>query len=180
MTNDKSQIISSASPGQPVIVTGWRELPTAGDQLLQPYAEGSKGEDEVKQALANRLREKERKALLADAEVINKKRAEERERQEAEEVKLEAIKAEGGDVNATLRMEERKAKAEEAQRNEKELRLLIRADVSGTVEAVVGALEGIGNKEVGTKIIFAGVGDVSEADVAMAEASDGKHLMHEP
>jgi translation initiation factor IF-2 len=52
--------------------------------------------------------------------------------------------------------------------------LIIKGDVSGTVEAVVGSLEGIGNKEAGVKIIHTGVGEVGESDVSMAEASQGK------
>ena len=48
--------------------------------------------------------------------------------------------------------------------------------MSGTVEAVVGSLEGIGNKEAGVKIIHTGVGEVGESDVSMAEASQGKPI----
>jgi len=60
--------------------------------------------------------------------------------------------------------------------------LIIKGDVSGTVEAVVGSLEGIGNKEAGVKIIHTGVGEVGESDVSMAEASQGElmSLLQEP
>jgi translation initiation factor IF-2 len=172
--DDKNQPIKSASPGMPVTVTGWKDLPLAGDQILQPPTPGHKAEDEAKRAVANRLRYKERQALMADVEVINEKRRIERERQVEEETRLEAIKAEGGDINAAIRSDERKARREDDERGTKELRLIIRADVSGTVEAVVGSLEGIGNNEVGTKIIHTGVGDVTDSDVAMAEASEGR------
>ena len=174
MLDDKNQPIKSAPPGTPVNITGWKELPQAGDRILQPTAKGNKAEDEVKRAVANRIRDKERKALMNDVEVINEKRRVERERQIEEEARHEAIKAEGGDVNAAIRSEERKQRREEEEKGKKELRLIIRADVTGTVEAVVGALEGIGNNEVGTKIIHTDVGDVSDSDVAMAEASDGE------
>ncbi|KAH8079045.1 hypothetical protein HD553DRAFT_329996 [Filobasidium floriforme] len=176
MLDDKNRPIKSAPPGTPVNITGWKDLPLAGDKILQPYdysaGKGNKGEDEVKRAVANRIRDKERKALMNDVEVINEKRRIERERQVEEEARHEAIKAEGGDVSAAIRSEERRLKREEEERGKKELRLIIRADVSGTVEAVVGALEGIGNNEVGVKIIHTDVGDVSDSDVAMAEASD--------
>jgi translation initiation factor IF-2 len=178
MLDDKNKPIKSAPPGTPVNITGWKDLPLAGDKILQPYnygvGKGNKGEDEVKRAVANRIRDKERKALMNDVEVINEKRRIERERQVEEEARHEAIKAEGGDVSAAIRSEERRLKREEEERGKKELRLIIRADVSGTVEAVVGALEGIGNNEVGVKIIHTDVGDVSDSDVAMAEASDGE------
>ncbi|WP_445502633.1 translation initiation factor IF-2 [Microvirga sp. G4-2] len=53
----------------------------------------------------------------------------------------------------------------------KEFPLVIRADVQGSAEAIAGALEKIGNEEVGARIIQAGVGAISESDVTLAEAS---------
>jgi translation initiation factor IF-2 len=53
----------------------------------------------------------------------------------------------------------------------KEFPLLIKGDVQGSVEAIVGALEKIGTSEVGARIILAGVGGISESDVTLAEAS---------
>ena len=55
----------------------------------------------------------------------------------------------------------------------KELRLIIKGDVSGSVEAVVNALEVIGNDLAKTKIVATGVGDVLESDVMRAKAADG-------
>lgn len=56
----------------------------------------------------------------------------------------------------------------------KELRLVVKADFSGTVEAVVGAISGIGNNEAGVKVVASGVGDPSEGDVALADAVGGE------
>jgi translation initiation factor IF-2 len=53
----------------------------------------------------------------------------------------------------------------------KEFPLVVRADVQGSAEAIVGALEKAGNEEVGARVIQAGVGGVSESDVTLAEAS---------
>lgn len=53
----------------------------------------------------------------------------------------------------------------------KEFPLVVRADVQGSAEAIAGALEKIGNEEVGARIIQAGVGGISESDVTLAEAS---------
>ncbi|WWC60108.1 translation initiation factor IF-2 [Kwoniella dejecticola CBS 10117] len=160
MQDDKGKPIKEALPGQPVSITGWKELPSAGDELL----EAIKGEDEAKKAINNRKRDEERRRMMVDVEQINAKRKEERERLEADALAAEALESgestsEGG---AAVNKEEEK----------KILRLVIKADVSGTVEAVVGSLEHIGNKEAGVKIIHTGVGEVSESDVALAEASD--------
>ncbi|GGG29958.1 translation initiation factor IF-2 [Chelatococcus composti] len=53
----------------------------------------------------------------------------------------------------------------------KEFPLVVKADVQGSVEAIVGALEKIGNDEVQARVIHAGVGGITESDVTLAEAS---------
>ena len=53
----------------------------------------------------------------------------------------------------------------------KEFPLVIKGDVQGSIEAIVGALEKLGNDEVGARILFAGVGGISESDVTLASAS---------
>ncbi len=54
----------------------------------------------------------------------------------------------------------------------KELPLVIKADVQGSVEAIVGALEKIGNEEVKARILHAAVGGINESDVTLARASN--------
>lgn len=53
----------------------------------------------------------------------------------------------------------------------RELLLVVKADVSGSVEAVRGMLEKISNEEVETKIIHSGVGSITEGDVLLAGAA---------
>ena len=55
--------------------------------------------------------------------------------------------------------------------NLKELNLIIKADVQGSVEAVKQSLEKISNEEVVVKVIHGGVGAVNESDVILASAS---------
>ncbi|KAF8630408.1 hypothetical protein AX15_002959 [Amanita polypyramis BW_CC] len=138
--------IKTAYPGMAVTVSGWKTLPSAGDEVLQGT------EAEVKKATVNRQRKAELDALLADVDAINASRRQEKDRRS-----LGTSSEETKDGNEGVR----------------ELRLVIKADVSGSTEAVVGALEGIGNNRAATKIIFSGVGDVSEADVMMAKAVGG-------
>jgi translation initiation factor IF-2 len=54
----------------------------------------------------------------------------------------------------------------------KEFPLVIKADVQGSIEAIVGALEKLSTNEVAARVIFAGVGGITESDVTLAEASD--------
>jgi translation initiation factor IF-2 len=53
----------------------------------------------------------------------------------------------------------------------KEFTLLIKGDVQGSVEAIVGSLDKMGTEEVRARIIHAGVGGITESDVALAAAS---------
>jgi translation initiation factor IF-2 len=54
----------------------------------------------------------------------------------------------------------------------KELGLIIKADVQGSVEAAVGELEKIKSAEVAVRVLHTGVGGIVESDVMLAAASD--------
>ncbi|HZD28599.1 MAG TPA: translation initiation factor IF-2 [Xanthobacteraceae bacterium] len=53
----------------------------------------------------------------------------------------------------------------------KDLALIIKADVQGSLEAVIGAIEKLATDEVGARVIHSGVGGITESDVTLAEAS---------
>lgn len=54
----------------------------------------------------------------------------------------------------------------------KDLNLIVKADVQGSVEAVKGMLEKIANEEVTAKVIHSGVGSIVESDILLASASN--------
>ena len=56
--------------------------------------------------------------------------------------------------------------------NVKELCLIIKADVQGSVEAVKQSLVKLSNEEVVVKVIHGGVGNINESDVSLASASN--------
>jgi translation initiation factor IF-2 len=53
----------------------------------------------------------------------------------------------------------------------KELPIVIKADVQGSAEAIVQALDKIGNEEVRVRVLHSGVGAITESDVTLADAS---------
>ncbi|GAA5889403.1 hypothetical protein JCM5296_006351 [Sporobolomyces johnsonii] len=159
--------LAFALPGQPVEVTGWKDLPSAGDLVLE-----APSEDDAKRAVSNRLRAIEQEKLWSDVEVINEKQRRDAEIMAIRREEEEKAKAKGLRGNAVVHAGDA-AVGElvgDGKDGIKELLLVIKADVSGTVEAVVGALEGIGNKEAKVKILSAAVGDVHQGDVDMARA----------
>ncbi|KAB7742605.1 translation initiation factor IF-2 [Parvibaculum sedimenti] len=55
--------------------------------------------------------------------------------------------------------------------NVKELPIIVKADVQGSAEAIVQALEKLGTDEVTARVLHAGVGGVTESDITLATAS---------
>lgn len=56
--------------------------------------------------------------------------------------------------------------------NAQESPLLIKADVQGSLEAIVGALEKLNTDEVATRVIHSGAGGITETDITLAAASN--------
>jgi translation initiation factor IF-2 len=68
--------------------------------------------------------------------------------------------------------------------NFKELKLIIKADVQGSVEALTQSLERLGNDQCRVRVIHGGLGGINESDVMLAAASDaiilGFHVKSDP
>jgi translation initiation factor IF-2 len=73
-------------------------------------------------------------------------------------------------VGAATTLEQLMAKAK-ADQSVAELPVLVKADVQGSAEAIVQALEKIGNDEVRVRVLHSGVGAITDTDVGLAEAS---------
>ena len=58
-----------------------------------------------------------------------------------------------------------------AQAGRKEFPILVKADVQGSAEAIVQALEKVGNDEIRARVVHYAVGGISESDIALAAAS---------
>ena len=73
-------------------------------------------------------------------------------------------------AGAATTMEQLMAKAK-ADQSVSELPILVKADVQGSAEAIVQALEKVGNDEVRVRVLHSGVGAITDSDVNLAEAS---------
>jgi len=130
MIDDKGRKVKSAGPSMPVSVTGWDDVPEAGDRI----------------------------------DVVNDEKtshgiAEERKR------KLAAGQAQSNAVSLAD-VFDRISKGEL-----KSVKLIIKADVQGSVEAVKQSLSKLGNDEVTIDIIHSAVGGIKESDVILAETA---------
>ncbi|KIK82089.1 hypothetical protein PAXRUDRAFT_832418 [Paxillus rubicundulus Ve08.2h10] len=151
--------LNSVGPGTPVLVTGWKSLPSAGDEVL------ASSEADIKRARANRQRKRELESVIGGVEAINAARKADKEKEGKERTLAKLKKAR----SEQLEGEGKCVVPEEVEKTN--LRVIVKGDVSGSVEALMGAIEGIGNHLAGVTIVSSGVGDVSDSDVMMAKAA---------
>ncbi|WP_299281566.1 translation initiation factor IF-2 [uncultured Tateyamaria sp.] len=89
---------------------------------------------------------------------------------EIAEYREKAAKDKRAAAGAATTLEQLMANAK-ADENVSELPILVKADVQGSAEAIVQAMEKIGNDEVRVRVLHSGVGAITETDVGLAEAS---------
>ena len=89
---------------------------------------------------------------------------------EIAEYRENAAKDKRAAAGAATTLEQLMANAK-ADENVSELPILVKADVQGSAEAIVQAMEKIGNEEVRVRVLHSGVGAITESDIGLAEAS---------
>ncbi len=89
---------------------------------------------------------------------------------EIAEYRAQAAKDKRAAAGAATTLEQLMQKAKDDE-NVSELPILVKADVQGSAEAIVQAMEKIGNDEVRVRVLHSGVGAITETDIGLAEAS---------
>jgi len=89
---------------------------------------------------------------------------------EIAEYRANAAKEKRAAAGAAVTLDQLMANAK-ADENVSELPILVKADVQGSAEAIVQAMEKIGNDEVRVRVLHYGVGAITESDIGLAEAS---------
>ncbi len=106
----------------------------------------------------------------AAGDVLNVTETEAQAREIAE-YREKAAKDKRAAAGAATTLEQLMANAK-ADEDVSELPILVKADVQGSAEAIVQAMEKIGNDEVRVRVLHSGVGAITETDVGLAEASN--------
>jgi translation initiation factor IF-2 len=163
LKNEAGAHIDAVGPGMPVEVDGWREQPLAGDEVLQ-----APDEQKAHSVAEYRADAEERIRLAKDMEAINETRRLETERVEKEKA---AAAVEAAGEGETPAAPVSKVSGPEI------VPFIVKADVSGSVEAVTDSVAPLGNTEVGCTILRSGVGPPSEFDVVHAAAAKG-HIIN--
>ena len=89
---------------------------------------------------------------------------------EIAEYRANVAKEKRAAAGAATTLEQLMQKAKEDE-NVTEMPILVKADVQGSAEAIVQAMEKIGNDEVRVRVLHSGVGAITETDIGLAEAS---------
>ncbi len=89
---------------------------------------------------------------------------------EIAEYRENAAKEKRAAAGAATTLEQLMQKAKEDE-NVSEMPIVVKADVQGSAEAIVQAMEKIGNEEVRVRVLHSGVGAITESDIGLAEAS---------
>ncbi|KAF4538073.1 Mitochondrial translation initiation protein [Lasiodiplodia theobromae] len=168
--NEAGVDIPTVGPGMPAEIDGWRGQPEAGDEVLEAPDEQRAAEVvEYREANADRVQ------MAKDMEAINEARRLEHEKREREEALAAAAEAGEADPAAAVAAAE-KARLEASTGGPMEVPFVVKADVSGSVEAVVDYVMTVGNGEVRPRVLRTGIGPVSESDVELA-ATAGGHVV---
>ncbi|QXE27127.1 translation initiation factor IF-2 [Chlamydia buteonis] len=125
MHNEHNQLMISASPSVPALITGLSSMPKAGDPFVVV-----KNEKTAKEIINARIAGQQKFAL-------QKKRP---------------------NFDAMLQ-------------NKKILKLIIKADVQGSIEALACSILKIISDKVSAEILYSSVGEISESDIRLAAAS---------
>ena len=155
LRNEAGIEVDSAGPGTPVEIDGWRDQPAAGDEVLQ-----ANDEAHARSVIDHRIEVSERKQMSQDVSAINEARRSEQGKREREDEQSR----QHGQLSPETSPDPN---------GPKEIPLLIKADVSGSAEAVLTSLTSLGNAEVRPLLLRAGVGPVSETDVEHAATAKG-------
>ncbi|AKL95433.1 translation initiation factor IF-2 [Clostridium aceticum] len=132
MVNDKGRRVKQATPSTAVEITGFSEVPEAGDQMI--VVEDDKTAKEIANNRIDKVKEEQMK--------------------KSQRISLDALYS------------------QVQQGTIKELNLIIKADVQGSVEAVKQSIEKLSTDKVVIKAIHGGVGAITESDVMLASASN--------
>ncbi|XP_028747361.1 translation initiation factor IF-2, mitochondrial isoform X1 [Peromyscus leucopus] len=171
MFDENGKPLNEAYPSMPVGIIGWRDLPSAGDEILEVESE-----PRAREVVDWRKIEQKEEKGKDDLKIMEEKR---KEHQEAHR----QARAKYGSLNwkkrSYMKFLERKGQRpvkpkEKAEKDSNVLPVIIKGDVDGSVEAILNLLDTYdASHECELELVHFGLGDISENDVNFAETFDG-------
>uniref|UniRef100_A0A803T1Y3 Translation initiation factor IF-2, mitochondrial n=1 Tax=Anolis carolinensis TaxID=28377 RepID=A0A803T1Y3_ANOCA len=171
MFDENGSPMETASPSMPVEIVGWKEVPSAGEEILEVESE-----QRAREVIEWRIYAEQQEKVKKDLEVIE---AKQKEHQEAYKKEREGL------VNLTWKQRRAalfKARKhlmanrpkEKVESDKNMLPIIIKGDVDGSVEAILNILDTYdADEECELDVIQFGVGDIGESDIHLAETFKG-------
>ncbi|NWV22142.1 IF2M factor, partial [Origma solitaria] len=169
--DENGKAVDAASPGIPVEIMGWKEAPSAGDEILEVESE-----QRAQEVVDWRTYVEQQEKLKKDLEVIEAKQKEHRleykkKQQELAHLTWRQRKAVLYKANKHLMFSRPKERTE---KDENTLSLIVKGDVDGSLEAILNILDTYDcEDECKLDIVYFGMGDITENDISLAEAFNG-------
>ncbi|XP_041038263.1 translation initiation factor IF-2, mitochondrial isoform X1 [Carcharodon carcharias] len=171
MFDENNKPMKTAGPSTPVEIVGWKELPSAGDEILEVESE-----QRAREVLDWRKYVETQEKNKDDLEVIEAKQKEhyetyKKERESFSSMNWRQRKSAMYKANKHLMATRPKERTEI---DELSLPIIVKGDVDGSVEAILNILDGYdADEQCKLKLVHFGVGDISENDIVSAEIFSG-------
>ncbi|NWJ10565.1 IF2M factor, partial [Crypturellus undulatus] len=171
MFDENGRAVDAASPGIPVEIMGWKEVPSAGDEILEVESE-----QRAHEVVAWRNHVEQQEKMKKDMEIIEAKQKEHRTEYEKKQQELGHLtwrqrKTVLYKANKHLMFAKPKERVEI---DKNVLSVIVKGDVDGSVEAILNILDSYdADHECKMDIIHFGMGDISETDINLAETFNG-------
>uniref|UniRef100_A0A9J7X9F2 Translation initiation factor IF-2, mitochondrial n=1 Tax=Cyprinus carpio carpio TaxID=630221 RepID=A0A9J7X9F2_CYPCA len=171
MFDEYDQTVSEAGPSIPVEIVGWKDLPSAGEEILEVESE-----QRAREVVEWRSYMEEQDKMKEDLQAIE---AKQKQHQESYKKDRESM--------AHLSWRQRRAAlyrankhklshrlSEKTETEELTLPIIVKGDVDGSVEAILNILESYdADDQCELDVVHFGVGDISERDINLAETFSG-------
>ncbi|XP_037076687.1 translation initiation factor IF-2, mitochondrial-like [Pollicipes pollicipes] len=163
MFDDAGLPVQRALPSSPVEVLGWRELPSAGQTVLEVHSER-----QAREVVGWRQsQESHRKAQDNQLAAQQKLEAHLAEYRAARQERLQK------GLRFNVRSKGPRKKEATDQHSGPTLSIVVKGDVDGSVEAILDVLDTYHEPEVRLDVLHYGVGAVTESDISIAQMFNG-------
>ncbi|XP_062979877.1 translation initiation factor IF-2, mitochondrial [Elgaria multicarinata webbii] len=171
MFDENGKAMETASPSRPVEIVGWKEIPSAGEEILEVESE-QRAHEVIEWRTYVEQQEKGKKDLdVIEAKQKAHKDAYKKEQEGLTNMTWRQRRAALFRAKRHLMVMRPKEKTES---DKNMLPIIIKGDVDGSVEAILNILDTYdADEECELDVIHCGVGDISENDINLAETFKG-------
>lgn len=156
MDDENGNVVDEAGPATPVEIIGWKEQPSAGELVIEAPDEST-----ARRVVETRLLRSELEEEVKSVDIFNEQRAKHREQRSA-----------GLSTDQALAEQTKEDREAELKRNQT-VTMIVKADVDGSLEAILQSLQKLPQDEVIIYVVDSGVGAVTESDLMKAEVAGG-------